>query len=212
MKSNIDYHKLVLENQTESYQTRFKEEKKYLQEKIKPNQSVLEIWCGDWRSIFDLLPITQNITWIDHNDKAVNEAKNNFWQIPSIKIIKAFAEKLPFEDKSFDCIICMTTFANFGNKKHIIINEMKRVLKDKWKIIISVFSENALEDRLKVYKKIWLEIKEIIWWKVVFDKSVWANTSEQFSKEELENIFSEANLKTEDIKKVNIAYLCTFTK
>ena len=55
-------------------------------------------------------------------------------------------------------------------------------------------------------------LKEIKDGTVVFDESSGGDISEQFSKEQLENIFSRANLHIEDITKVNIAYLCTLTK
>jgi len=212
MKTNMDYWEFVLKNLPESYHKWFEEEKKYLQKIITPNAKVLEVGCGDGRSIFDILPITKNITGIDHDDKAIADAKNNFSSYPSIKILKEDATKLPFQSEDFDFVVCLTTFANFADNKFIILEEMKRVLKNSGKIIISVFSEDALEDRMKIYKTSGVEIKKVENGKVVFDKSLGDNISEQFSKEQLEDIFSQANLKIDDITKVNIAYLCTLSK
>lgn len=56
------------------------------------------------------------------------------------------------------------------------------------------------------------EAKKIDNGKVVFDKSVGDNIPEQFSKKELEDIFSQANLQVDDISKAGIAYLCTLSK
>ena len=212
MKTNMDYWEFLLKNLPESYHKWFEEEKKYLQKTITPNAKVLEVGCGDGRSIFDILPVTKNITGIDHDDKAIADAKNNFSSYPSIKILKADATKLSFENEKFDFVVCMTTFANFADNKFIILEEMKRVLKNSGKIIISVFSEDVLEERMKVYKASGVIIKSIENGKVVFDESVGDNISEQFSEEQLEDIFSRANLKIEDITKVNIAYLCTLSK
>ena len=212
MKTNTDYWEFVLKNLPKSYHKWFEEEKKYLQKTITPDAKVLEVGCGDGRSIFDILPVTKNVTGIDHDGKAIADAKNNFSSYPSIKILKADATKLPFENEGFDFVVCMTTFANFADKKFIILEEMKRVLKNSGKIIISVFSEDALEDRMKIYKASGVEIKKIENGKVVFDESLGDNISEQFSKEQLEDIFSRANLKIDDITKVNIAYLCTLSK
>lgn len=210
MKKNMDYRSDVLKNLPESYKIRFEEEKKYLNGIITPHSKVLEIGCWDGRSINDILSITENITGIDYDDKAINDAKNNFSKNPSIKIFKSDATDLPFENNEFDFVICMTTFANFADKKFIILEEMKRVLKESGKIIISVFSENALDERMKVYKATWVKIKEILNGNVVFGDNV--GESEQFNKEELENIFFKANLHIKEIKKVNIAYLCTVGK
>ena len=212
MKTNMDYWEFVLNNLPKSYHKWFEEEKKYLQKIITPDAKVLEVGCGDGRSIFDILPVTKNVTGIDHDDKAIADAKDNFSSYPSIKILKADATKLPFENEEFDFVVCMTTFANFADKKFIILEEMKRVLKNSGKIIISVFSEDALEDRMKIYMASGVEIKKIENGKVIFDESLGDNISEQFSKEQLEDIFSRANLKIDDITKVNIAYLCTLSK
>lgn len=213
MKTNADYwQNFLLKNLPESYRKWFEEEKKYLQKIITVDAKVLEIGCGDGRSIFDILPVTKNVTGIDHDDKAIIDARDNFSNYPSIKIIKADATKLPFENKEFDFVICLTTFANFADKKFVILEEMKRVLKDSGKIIISVFSEDALEERLKIYKASGVNIKSIKNGNVIFDESLGDNVSEQFSKEQLEDIFSRANLQVDDITKVNIAYLCTLSK
>src|SRR3989338_9709838 len=121
MQKNIDFWENLLANLPESYKRWFEEEKKYLQKIITPDAKVLEVGCGDGRSIFDILPITKNVTVIDHDDKAITDAKDNFSSYPTIKILKADATKLSFEDKSFDFVVCMTTFANFADKKFIIL-------------------------------------------------------------------------------------------
>ena len=201
-----------LENLPKSYQKLFEEEKKYLQKIITLDAKVLDVGCGSGRSIFDILSKTKNIVGIDHSDRAVAEAKNNFSKYSSIKIIKADAAQLPFDSEEFDFVICMITFANFADKKFKALEEMRRVLKDSGKIIISVFSENALEERMRVYKTSGVKIKEVKNGTVIFDESLGDSISEQFTKEQLENIFSRSNLKIENITKVNIAYLCTLIK
>ena len=212
MKRNIDYWENLLINLPKSYKKLFEKEKKYLQKIITKDASVLDVGCGNGRSIFDILPKTKNVTGIDHDNKAVADAKNNFSKYSSIKIIKADAAQLPFDSEEFDFVICMITFANFADKKFKALEEMRRVLKDSGKIIISVFSENALEERMRVYKTSGGKIKEVKNGTVIFDESLGDSISEQFTKEQLENIFSRSNLKIENITKVNIAYLCTLIK
>ncbi|MBW2990702.1 class I SAM-dependent methyltransferase [Candidatus Woesearchaeota archaeon] len=213
MQTNTDYWENYLMNQIpESYNIWFKAEKKYLHKHIKRNSRVLEVGCGAGRSIADILDITTNIVGIDHDSQAVAEAKQKFSKYKNIKFMETEADDLPFEDKSFDYVICMTTFANFGKKKYDIINEMKRVLLDNGRIIISVFSQNAFEERMKVYKDSECKIKEIKGTTVVFEDSLVDNVSEQFSRSELEEIFTKANLKIKDVTEVNIAYLCVLSK
>lgn len=212
MKTNMDYWDFVLRNLPESYRKWFLEERKYLIKNITKDSKVLEVGCGDGRSLKDIINITKNLTGIDHDNKAIADAKNNFSSYSTIKIIKADATRLPFENEEFDFAICMTTFANFGNKKFIILKEMKRVLKKSGKIIISVFSEDALEERMKVYKATGVKIKEIKDGKIVFDESLGDNIPEQFSEKQLREIFTKAKLKIVEIKKLNIAYICKLKK
>ena len=86
--------------------------------------------------------------------------------------------------------------------KEVSFEEMKRVLKKSGKIIISVFSEDAFEERVKVYKASGAKIKEIKDGTVIFDESLDDNISEQFTKKQLEDIFSKANLHIEDINTI----------
>jgi ubiquinone/menaquinone biosynthesis C-methylase UbiE len=212
MKSNIDYWLEVLKSLPESYKVWFAKEREYLRDKIALDSCVLEIGCGDGRSIFDLLQNTNNITGIDHDDNAVLNATDIFAEETAIRILKADAANLPFLDSSFDFVICMTTFANFADKKFIVLEEMKRVLKIDGQIIISVFSEDALDERMELYKSLGVPIKSVNNGTVTFDESLGDNISEQFSEKELREIFSKAELSIKEIKKVGIAYLCLLEK
>lgn len=205
----MHYWANILDNLPESYKKWFEEEKRYFQKAMTFDAQVLEVGCGYGRSMQDILLITQNIIGIDHDDKAVSEARNNFSKNPSVKIIKAEATNLPFKNAKFDFVICMTTFANFSDKKFVVLEETKRVLRKNGKIIISVFSEDALEERMKAYKAAKLSVKKVKNGTVVFDKSLGDNISEQFTKNQLEEVFHRAGLKIEDMTKVNIAYLCS---
>lgn len=122
-------------------------------------------------------------------------------------------KNLLFDDESFDCVICMGSFMNFSTKKFKILEEMKRVLKKDGKIIISTFSENALSERMKIYTNLNVPIKEVTEkGTVIFDESLGDNVSEQFTKEELTDIFSKVGLRIDNIEEVEIAYLVTLSK
>ncbi len=210
MKTNADYWQdYVLNDIPESYRLLFQEEQKYLVKHIKKGSKVLEVACGDGRSIKEILSITNNITGIDHDDNAVSGAKKKF---PNVKIINADASNMPFPDQEFDYVTCMISFMNFADKKYEILKEKKRVLKEGGSIILSIFSEDAFEERMKVYKGCGVKIKEIKGTTVVFDEDLGDNISEQFSKEQLVEIFDTVDLRIVDIKKTGIAYLCKLEK
>lgn len=211
-ETNIEVWERLLEDMPDSYRNWFKEEKKYLEEHISKDAKVLEVGCGEGRSIIDILDITKSIVGIDNDEKAIKDAKENLKDYSDVKIILADAKELPFENKFFDFVICMTTFANFGPDKFKVLEEMKRVLKDEGYIIISVFSEDALEERMKVYKKVGVKIEKIEGGTVTFEGDTGDIISEQFSKEQLVEIFTKVNLKIIDIKKKDMAYLCKLKK
>ena len=213
-KSNIEYWEEVIKDEPESYKKWHKEETEFLRERVKEEERILEVGCGNGRSLKEILNKKPSIFGIDHDKKAIEDAKENFKDYPNSNFEVAKAEKMPFENNYFDVITIMGTFANFGKKKQEILEEIKRVLKENGKIIISVFSENAFEERMEVYKRAGVKIKEIKGTTVTFefDNSLGDDSSEQFSEKELREIFEKANLKVKEIKKINIAYLCELTK
>ena len=209
---DIEVWEKVLKDLPAPYKKWFNEEKKYLRKNITKDSKILEVGCGEGRSLKDIIDITKNLTGIEHDPQAVNKTKIRFRNYPNIKIIRADAVKLPFDNKSFDFVICMTTLANFGKNKFKVFDEMKRVLKDGGRIIISVFSENAFNERMKLYKKLKFPIKKIIGTTVMFDDKYGEGISEQFSEKQLKEIFAKAKLKVIEIKKLNIAYICKLKK
>ncbi|MEK6800890.1 MAG: class I SAM-dependent methyltransferase [Nanoarchaeota archaeon] len=211
--NNIDLWEKVLNELPESYRSWFKDERKFLHKYITKHSKVLEVGCGDGRSIKDIIDITQEVTCIDNEQKAVNDAKLNFKYYSKVKILLAEAIDLPLENNSFDFVLCLTTFANFGNDKYKALEEMKRVLKDEGSIIISVFSEKALEERMKIYKKLKCVIKEASKnGRVIIETNSGVIVSEQFSKKELIEIFNKTNLKVDEIIKSGIGYICKLSK
>lgn len=145
---------------------------------------------------------------IDNDPKAITDAKTN---IPSGHFSIQDGRKLSFENNSFDFVLCMTTPANFGEDKDKFYLEMKRVIKPEGVIIISVFNEDAFNERMKLYNKLGAKIKEVKGTSILFTQPV--NTiSEQFSKEELEEIFNRNGLRVLEIKKEGIGYFCKLKK
>lgn len=211
-KTNIDYWNKVLENPTPTYKKLFTEEYQYLQNHTPKNSFVLDIGCGNGRNIETILSITKNVTGIDIEENAVKEAKEKFQHISEINIVKGSVFELPFNNKSFDVVILMCTLVNFDNKKIEALREMKRVMNDTGKLIISVYSEDALENRLEQYKKINLPIKGVAGNKVTFQDFSEAGTSEQFSLSDIETLGKKIGLKVRNLKKIpNIAYIFEYT-
>ena len=213
MTTNIGYWEKILQNPTDSYRHLFESEKEFLSTHIAKDIFVLDVGCGDGTTIQTILPITTNVVGIDNDPKAVEDAKVKLLSTPTVKVMLADALTLPFPDKTFDVVLHMMTLVNFQENKIQALREMVRVLKDDGKIIVSVYSEDALPVRLEMYTQIGIPIEKTEGTKVIFDKSVGANESEQFSKEEIDSLAKNASLVVAECKKIEtIAYICQLTK
>ena len=212
--SNILSWEKFLKKPLSSYKKWFNAEKKFILKYITKNSRVLEVGCGDGRSLKDVLKITPYIVGVDNDPIAVEHATKNFRRYPQVKILLAEGSHLPFKANLFNCVTCIGTFTNLGKQKFKVLSEMKRVTKLKGKLIISAFSETSLPERLKVYKKISLENIAVIKKSgtVIFKDFGKNNISEQFSEKQLRAIFKKAKLKVLEIKKVGIGYVCVLEK
>lgn len=210
-QTNIDYWEQVVKNPTDKYSELFRLEREYLQKNIGNNESVLDIGCGDGRNILSLVSITTDIVGLDIDEKAVKDATKNLERFPDVKIVQGSAFNLPFEDSVFENVILSMTLVNLGDNKIKALQEMKRVMVPQGKLIVSVYSENALKHRLAMYEKIKLPVKEISEkGGVVFDESVGAHTSEQFSFQDICDLVTLVGLKVADHKEVSdLAYIVT---
>lgn len=208
MSSYVDTWDAVVENPPLAYKNLFQKEKDYLRSQITPNSKVLDIGCGNGRNILSLVDVAGSITGLDNSEKAVEDARKNLKENSNVEIVLGDALSLPFEDKSFDFAVLSMTLVNFADVKVKVLEEMKRVVKDDGKVIISVYSEKALPERVSMYNQVGAKIKSEKDGYVIFETE--GLTSEQFSKKELEDLVNKAGLKIEDCEEIgSLAYICT---
>jgi ubiquinone/menaquinone biosynthesis C-methylase UbiE len=213
MTKNIGLWGMATQGPTPIFKKMFKSQDVYILEHVKNGERVLDIGCGYGRNIQTLLKVTDKITGLDNDEQAIKETKQVMASNPGVKLFLADAALLPFAENSFDVVVLFDILQNLVENKVKTLQEVNRVLADDGKILISVYSEDALENRLKLYKKIGCPIVKIEGGKVIFDESVGANISEQFSREELDELAKKAGLKITDCKKIDsIAYLCELKK
>ena len=210
-KRNILGWEDMVSQRSRAFEVWFRAESKFLHRHIAKGASVLEVGCGYGRSLLDISDITKDLTGVDNDKVAVNHAKKSLRKFPKTRIILAEGNKLPFESGTFDTVLCLTTFANLYEKKFKALAEMRRVLKEDGRVIISVYADNALKERMKLYKKINAEIKGVSPnGTVVFNQ--FNGYSEQFSRSDLEKIFKKARLRPLAWKRVSIAHICMLSK
>jgi len=93
---------------------------------------------------------------IDAYDKAIGYAKKRYKNI-QFKI--AFAEKLPFQEDSFDLVICYETIEHVLNPKQTL-KEMERILSNDGTVLLAMDSGNLL---FRIIWFIWEKTKGSVW-------------------------------------------------
>lgn len=211
--TNIEYWERVLQAPTSAYQKLFDTEHKYLLDKITPNSKVLDIGCGEGRNMKSIFEITPFVYGIDNDSNAIKDAKENFKNNDSVKIVRGEATNLPFQNETFDIVTFLIILPNLDKDKEKALQEASRVLKDDGFVILSTFAETAFENRMEMYKLLNAPIKKIEGTKVIFDESVGANVSEQFSLQEIKSLAKSVGLNVFNCQKVGlIGYICTLSK
>ena len=94
---------------------------------------VLDVGCGNG-NLFKLLPDGKyELHGIDFSKNMIDEAKRTCKTQATFAV--ADAESLPFDDNSFDIIVCNASFHHYTNPD-AVLKEMHRVLKVNGKLLI----------------------------------------------------------------------------
>ena len=85
-----------------AYRELFENEKKFLISQVKPNSKILEVGCGNGRSLESLQNKGNIIYGLDYNEEAVAIARQRLEKKSENSIIKSDARDIPFKDDFFD--------------------------------------------------------------------------------------------------------------
>jgi ubiquinone/menaquinone biosynthesis C-methylase UbiE len=199
-----------LKNGTPLLKDWLEKENNYLQKYVEKNSITLDIGCGFGRNIKELINKNRKVVGVDYDKSVFKVVKKELAEYKNVSLFLEKAEKLHFKDNTFDYVICMgNTFGDMPSTKTKVLSEMKRVTKKGGKIIISIFSENAMEERIENLKRAGFIITKIK------DSDIFTKEgliAQQFTKEKLKNIFKESGLNVKIIKLNSIAYICKAVK
>jgi len=117
---------------------------------LSKNNSLLEVGCGAGMLLGPLSQYVGEAVGVDIAKSMLKKAKIIF---PYLKLCVAQANNLPFQDFSFDKVLCAGVFHYFPNLKYAkeAIIELKRVCKFKGKIMITFIPDKKMK---KEYKRI----------------------------------------------------------
>jgi ubiquinone/menaquinone biosynthesis C-methylase UbiE len=106
---------------------------------------ILDLGCGSGRNF---AAINGEIYGVDFSQRMLNLAKEDF---PDAHLIKASADKLPFEDGFFDgaLFVAVLHCIDSAKKREAAVKELSRVLKKNAQALILVWSKNQERVRNK---------------------------------------------------------------
>ncbi len=125
---------------------------------IKEKDKLLDVACGTGM-FFEFLE-SKNIQCskqgVDNSKGMIKQCKKKGFDCHFFR-----AEKLPFSDKIFDVITCVSAIHNFENPENSL-QEMKRVCKDSGTIIITLLKRSEKYDKICLLIKKYFKIERII--------------------------------------------------
>jgi ubiquinone/menaquinone biosynthesis C-methylase UbiE len=104
-----------------------------------PRHAILDIGCGTGLASSPLIENNYTVTGVDPSEPMLAVARERY---PQAKWIRGAAEKLPFEDRSFDVAISGQAFHHADAKRGI--DEIKRVLRTNG--IVAIWWKSLMSD------------------------------------------------------------------
>jgi len=125
---------------------------RFVKERIKPGDLVLELGCGYGRVMDKLAEKTEKVVGIDTSLDSLYMAKKSE-KCPSFWLLAMNAVKLGFYDQCFDLVICIQNgISAFNVNQEDLIKEALRVTRSGGRILFSSYSEQFWPDRLNWFR------------------------------------------------------------
>jgi len=148
----MNYYDIISDGYDELYKEEQLEKIKLIEKHV--SGKLLDVGCGTG-IVGEYFKDKCDVTGIDNSKEMLKKTK--------IKTIYGKAEELPFEDKSFDTVISLTTLQNFDNIGKAI-KEMERVCRKT--LIVSIIKKSDKINKVRKLLNGYKEIdggKDIIW-------------------------------------------------
>jgi len=122
---------------------------KIIDENVEERRNVLEVAPGPGYLSIELAKLDDyNVTGLDISKTFVEIAQGNADQVGvNVKFRHGDASNMPFDNDTFDFIVCTAAFKNF-TKPIMALNEMYRVLKPNGKALIIDLRKDASKDSI----------------------------------------------------------------
>jgi tRNA (uracil-5-)-methyltransferase TRM9 len=185
------------------------EELKPLSQYVQKGDKVLDLGCGNGRLVDLLREKEIDYVGVDNAERLIGAAKNKY---PDNNFIVADSLNLPFPQDFFDKVFSIAVFHHIPSEEYRLkfLNEIKKVLKPKGQIILTVW--NLWQGKtiwktlfsnlfLKLIRKNKLDINDIFYpWKGQKGKVLIQRYIHLFTKEELKRLVETAGFKVMDLR------------
>lgn len=135
-----------------------------ISEYLKPTY-ILDVACGTGDFSIEAAKLNPvKITGIDISEKMLDTGRDkisNKGLTHKIELLRGDSEKLPFDDKQFDLVMCAFGVRNFSDRMKGL-KEMSRVLKDGGMVVILEFTKPAGKIFGKIYELYFFRILPLV--------------------------------------------------
>ena len=126
---------------------------KFVVEKIKDNDTVLELGCGYGRIFPELLTKANAVFGIDNSYSNLKYAKEKFQRVDSVYLFQMNAANLGFREDQFDAVICIQNgISAFKVDQMKLVEETKRITRKGGQVFFSSYSEKFWDHRMEWFQ------------------------------------------------------------
>jgi ubiquinone/menaquinone biosynthesis C-methylase UbiE len=120
--------------------------------KVLKNKKILELGVGTGKTLVSILgQKPKKVYAVDFSSKAIERSRERFEG--KVTLVQANVNDLPFEDESFDVVVCYYVLNNSLKKDRTgIVKEIRRVLKKGGACLFEDFSVNDLRNEGKKHR------------------------------------------------------------
>ena len=166
--------------------------------------TVLDVGIGYGKTVSFLGRNEFEVYGIEFSKICFKKAENCIKGMKNVHLHFGDAEEMPFASNFFDAVLC--TYNSIGNMSEQVWKEMKRVLKEKGIIVLSLYNKKSYHFRLPFYRKIGFKITKIDSEKGIIDTEQGVYCRD-YDKEDISELASRFGFESEFIDLNDISYL-----
>ncbi|PWB38833.1 MAG: hypothetical protein C3F02_01960 [Parcubacteria group bacterium] len=184
----------------------FDKENFYLKNYVTPDSVILDVGCGNGRTMKFLAPYAKTVIGVDYDKKMIAAAGNNLSRFDNAKVIYCDFFHYQFK-KMFD--LSLASYNLLGSseldprRRPLLLQNMLECTKPGKHIVLSVWSDQGIEFANKYYPHIGIRVKKIEGNDVVTDHGIF----KRFTKDELNHLAVATGREFQLLELTDIFYL-----